>query len=97
MKEEELALLKSMFAQTHAQMSGEINVMFVEYESTNVLQLLRLSKKMTNCQQNKHGLDRLEMYPPLFLVTRLLSWVKSTLFLPLLSGQLTRVRFTMVN
>ena len=52
---------------------------------------------MTNCQQNKHGLDRQEMYPPFFLVARLLSGVKSTLFLPLLSGQLTRVRFTMVN
>ena len=52
---------------------------------------------MTNCQQNKHSLDRQEMYPPFFLVTRLLSGVKSTLFLPLLSGQLTRVRFTMVN
>ena len=52
---------------------------------------------MTNCQQNKHGLDRQEMYPPFFLVTRLLSGVKSTLFLPPLSGQLTGVRFTMVN
>ena len=66
MKEEELALLKSMFARTHARMSGEISFVFIEYESTNVLQLLRLSKKMTNCQQNKQGLDRLDLYPPFF-------------------------------
>ena len=36
-KDEELALLKSMFAQTHAPMSGKINFMFIKYESTNVL------------------------------------------------------------
>ena len=31
------------------------------------------SKKITNCQQNKHGLNRQEMYPPLFLISRFYS------------------------
>ena len=36
-KDEELALLKSMFAQTHARVSGKISFMFTRYESTNVM------------------------------------------------------------